>query len=176
VSDNTALVTDASATATQKTLDDYSAGVMAHIAGDWGGHNQIKAYSGFFLEPVTGHQVSTSYLRLCLRHGSTDRVVSIPAFLISTAPTSGSTPIIISQPLGQAVTAGAIVTFRVAVGSLTAVTYQWRKNGLDLTGQTTATLVIPKIETGDQGLYSVAVSNANGATVSAAAALTVAYA
>ncbi|HEY5912439.1 MAG TPA: immunoglobulin domain-containing protein [Verrucomicrobiae bacterium] len=53
------------------------------------------------------------------------------------------------------------------------VTYQWRHDGADLPGQTTALLVVPNITTNETGGYTVVVSNVFGRAESSVATLTV---
>jgi hypothetical protein len=51
--------------------------------------------------------------------------------------------------------------------------YQWRKNGLDLPGETQKVLVLSNLQMGDAGSYSVRVSNTAGSETSQASVLTV---
>lgn len=66
---------------------------------------------------------------------------------------------------GSSVNPGVEVTLSIPVTSSVAVTYQWRKNGIGLQGQTSPTLVFTA-EQLDEGSYTVAVSNVAGTTVS----------
>jgi hypothetical protein len=51
--------------------------------------------------------------------------------------------------------------------------YQWRKNGLDLSGKTQKVLVLSNLQVGDAGSYSVRVSNTAGSETSQASVLTI---
>jgi N-acyl-D-amino-acid deacylase len=82
-----------------------------------------------------------------------------------------ATPEIITAPLSQNVDPGATVTFAVAVSSVTAPTYQWFKDGVAIPGASGATLNINGVTAADLGAYYVIVTNAAGATESAAATL-----
>jgi hypothetical protein len=68
-------------------------------------------------------------------------------------------------------TGGTIKLQVAAVGG--GVTYQWKKNGSDLTGQTSSSLTIPGITSANAGTYTVVASNGSGNQTSAAEAITV---
>ncbi len=81
-------------------------------------------------------------------------------------------PRIISQPQTQTVLRGATLTLEVlADGS--ALSYQWRLNGLNIEGANASTLSLQDLQTFQAGVYSVLVSNAVGTVLSAPASLTV---
>ncbi len=68
------------------------------------------------------------------------------------------TPSITTQPATQVICAGNNVTFSVAANG-TALTFQWKKGGVDIFGATSSTYTISPVSSGDAGNYSVAVSN-----------------
>ena len=81
-------------------------------------------------------------------------------------------PVIILHPDNLSVAAGASAAFSIsAVG--TSFKYQWKKNGMAISGATGSTYTIPSAQTSDAGSYTVTVSNAAGGVTSNAAALTV---
>lgn len=91
---------------------------------------------------------------------------------INTVPTIGT------PPTAKSVKQGQTATFSVtATGS--NLTYQWRKDDIDLvdggniSGATTATLVLLNVSTADIGNYSVVVSNAAGQKTSTPVSLNV---
>src|ERR1051326_924360 len=90
-----------------------------------------------------------------------------------TTATPGQFPLITSQPSSLNLGVGSTATFSVAASGAGPLSYQWRFNGANIAGATDATLIIPSISPANQGLYSVLVSNGAGATLSAAASLTV---
>jgi len=100
--------------------------------------------------------------------GSTgSAVVTITVNPAATAPT------ITTQPANQTVTAGQTATFSV-VASGTGLSYQWRKNGTNISGATSSSYTTPATATTDSGsTFSVAVSNAGGSVTSNNATLTV---
>ncbi len=83
-------------------------------------------------------------------------------------------PAFTSQPSNQSVTAGASVTFTVAASGSPSPTFQWRKDGTALLGQTSSSLTLTNVQTGDAGAYTAVASNSAGSVTSAAATLTVA--
>ena len=81
------------------------------------------------------------------------------------------------QPQTQLAFLGEAVSFNVATFGSLPVSYQWRKNGKNLTdtgsvsGSKTRTLLLTNIVIADAALYSVVVSNSYGTVTSANAAL-----
>lgn len=74
-----------------------------------------------------------------------------------------------SQPLAQQVNSGNSAVFQVVASSVLPLTYQWRKNGIDLPGETNPTLTLTNATTSNNGDYSVFVSsNATSVTSTAA--------
>lgn len=88
-------------------------------------------------------------------------------------------PTINTQPVSKTVNPGVNTTFTVAATGSGALSYQWKKNGANLAnstkygGVTTATLTITNVQQTDVGNYNVNVTDANGTTASASAALAV---
>lgn len=82
-------------------------------------------------------------------------------------------PTITTQPAAQSVGVGSSVTFTVAASGTSPFTYQWHKDGADLTGATAATLTLNNVQLTDAGSYSVTVTNSLGSADSSPAALTV---
>ena len=69
-------------------------------------------------------------------------------------------------PLRPTVQAGTIVLFETTVSSATPpLSYQWRRNGVDITGATGPTYTLGGAQLGDDGtVFTVVVSAANGVT------------
>jgi uncharacterized repeat protein (TIGR03803 family) len=88
-------------------------------------------------------------------------------------------PAVLSQPISQSKAVGATALFQVSVTSLNQVTYQWQKNGTNITdngnvvGATTSMLTISDVSQDDAAIYSVVVSNANFSISRSNATLTV---
>ena len=80
---------------------------------------------------------------------------------------------ITTQPVGQTVDPNASVSFTVAAGGTGPISYQWRKNGSNIVGATSASYTIASAQQSHEGDYSVVVSNAFSSATSDAATLTV---
>ena len=80
---------------------------------------------------------------------------------------------VVTPPADQVAALGGSVTFSVVAGGTPPLAYQWRFNGTDLSGATNASLVLTNVQPTDNGVYTVAVSNAFGVALSAEARLRV---
>ncbi len=89
------------------------------------------------------------------------------------APFVSAAPAIATHPAATSASVGGSVTLSVSATGTGPFTYQWRKDGAALAGQTGATLTLSSVAASDAGSYSVVVTNALGSTPSNAAALTV---
>ena len=88
-------------------------------------------------------------------------------------------PQITQQPLSRTNNAGTTATFSVVATSPTPFSYQWKKNGNNLSdggnisGSTNSTLTINTVSNMDMATYSVCVSNIAGFVLSSNATLTI---
>ncbi len=83
------------------------------------------------------------------------------------------TPAFTSQPTSQSVAVGANVTFTAAASGTPTPTYQWRKEGVNISGATSATLTLSSVATSAAGTYTVMATNSVGSATSNGAVLTV---
>ncbi|MES2594212.1 MAG: immunoglobulin domain-containing protein [Verrucomicrobiota bacterium] len=88
----------------------------------------------------------------------------------------GGAPAIVRQPAPRSVATGSPVSFTVQATGAHELSYQWRKAGKPILGETNPILAIASSQKADAAAYSVVVSNAFGSITSDAVALTVAAA
>jgi hypothetical protein len=80
-------------------------------------------------------------------------------------------PTITTQPVAQSVPLGGSAMFTVVAAGSAPLTYQWRLNGVALTGASSASLAVSNLQSTHYGAYSVVVSNAAGSVVSSSVQL-----
>ncbi len=85
----------------------------------------------------------------------------------------GAPPAITTHPQSRTVTVGETVTFTVVATGTAPLSYQWRKDGQPLAGQTGDTLTLANVQAAQAGSYTVVVSNSAGQATSNPAVLTV---
>lgn len=109
--------------------------------------------------------------------GSYTVTVTNPAGTATSAPAVLTAinvpPSIVTPPLSRVTGVGEPVTLAVTVDGSAPFTYQWRRNGADLPGQTSATLTLNPVTEASTGNYAVTVANAYGSVTSADAVLKV---
>ena len=89
------------------------------------------------------------------------------------AVTPVAKPTITAPPVSQTVEAGKTATFMVTATGGGTLAYQWKKNGVDVSGATSNPYTIAAAMADDGSKYSVAVTNTAGTTTSSEATLTV---
>jgi uncharacterized repeat protein (TIGR01451 family) len=139
---------------------------------------QVSTNGGATFTDIPGATSATySHTAVASENGNLYRAVFTNA--CSTATTNGAilnvtkAPAITAPPLSKTVCAGTPVTFSVtATGG--ALTYQWRRNGVPLTGATGPSLTIARVAATDSGTWDVVVSGACSPSItSTGATLTV---
>lgn len=101
--------------------------------------------------------------------------VSIHAYGFSNreAASRNVAPTVTVQPLGTIVAQGLPVQLVVSAAGFPAPTFQWRFNGTNIAGATSATNVIAQASAGNAGNYDVIVSNSLGSSTSTVARVVV---
>ena len=123
---------------------------------------------------AAGDLTGDGRLDLAVANNGSNNVSILVAFRAS------SLPAISLQPEAQSVIAGAAASFSVSATSPTAFTFQWQRNGVDLTndgvvsGATTSTVSFSSAALSDNGsALTCVVTNSCGSTVSNPAGLAV---
>jgi len=132
------------------------------------------ATSASYTTPATSVADSGSLFSVVVSNAAGSSGPSADALLtVNAAPTPVS---ITTQPADTTATAGQTATFSVVASGSGPLAYQWRKNGVAITGATAASYTTPALVAGDNNaLYTVVVSNGTPSSVtSSAARLTVA--
>jgi hypothetical protein len=93
---------------------------------------------------------------------------------ILTVNAAAVAPAIITQPSNQSVTAGQTAMFSVVATGTAPLSYQWRKNTLNIVGATASSYTTPATTSADNGAkFDVVVSNSVSSLTSSQATLTV---
>ena len=133
------------------------------------------ATSSTYTTPATSSADNAAVFTVVVTNG-TGSVTSSSATLTVTAAAPVA-PAISAQPTAQSIAAGASATFSVTATGTGTLSYQWKKNGSNITGgmgATTNTYTTPAMGYAGNGAeYSVVVSNGAGSVTSSSATLTV---
>jgi plastocyanin len=98
-------------------------------------------------------------------------VVSAPAILTVTQ----QAPVITAQTTNRTAVVGANVIFQVLAVAGPRPTYQWQRDGVNISGANNAGIILTNVSRADEGNYVVVVSNPLGSVTSQPMRLTVVY-
>lgn len=121
--------------------------------------------SSYEIDPVTGDDPGAYSCEVTNVCGG---VLSAEAMLELLPPTD-----ITGQPSSQNACPGDEVTFTVTAGGAGTLTYQWKKDGTDISGAESASHVIDPVSAGDAATYTCVVTGTCGSVTSQGATLTV---
>jgi hypothetical protein len=126
------------------------------------------ATSASYTTPATAASDNGSSFTVTVT-GAAGSVTSNAAILTVNAP-----PSITTQPASATVNVGQTASFSVAAGGTAPLTYQWKKNGVAISGATSASYTTPATASSDNGAqFTVTITNGFGSVTSNAATLTV---
>lgn len=160
------------------TASTDNTGVMGYKVfrnGAYAGSTPNTEYVDADLQPGTSY----SYRVSAYDSSGNESAQSSPPAVAATLP-DADPPVITQHPEPQNVCASLTATFTVAATGSGTLSYQWQKDGADLSnvghysGVTTTILTVSDLETIDEGDYRCVVTNAYGTATSNTAALTVA--
>ncbi|MBL9201053.1 MAG: hypothetical protein JNL39_11130 [Opitutaceae bacterium] len=149
----------------QTTIPAGLAGVVAIAAG--GFHSIALRADGTIAAWGSAVSAQTNVPR------SLPRSFAIAASSRSGLALAGTSVQFATQPQAQAIALGGDVSFNAAASGLGPVSYQWRKDGVGITGATAATLTLRGVTAAQAGVYDVVVTDALGSVVSAGGRLTI---
>ena len=130
------------------------------------------ATANWFTTPATAVDDNGARFQAVVANDS-GSATSVAATLMVNAAPAG--PTLTVQPVDRAVVAGQPVSFTVTATGTPPLSYQWKKNGVDVAGATIASFAMPAAISPDCGAsFSVVVRNGAGSVTSNAATLTVA--
>jgi len=118
---------------------------------------------------VTGLAAGTREVNVTARDFDGNTVSQ--SFTITVTP-GFQPPAITKHPLSVVTNAGKAVSFSVTATG-TGITYQWRRGGSILTGQTAPKLTLTNPQAGDAGVYDVVVTGGGRSVTSSGATLTI---
>ena len=138
------------------------------------GTNIPGATSSSYITPATSMADTNATYSVSVSN-TEGQVTSSNAALTVTAVVVA--PTITRQPAAQTITAGQTATFTVTATGTGTLSYQWRKNGVNITGgsgATTNSYTTPDMGyAGNGAVYSVVVTDSAGSATSSTATLTV---
>jgi Immunoglobulin I-set domain len=135
------------------------------------GVNISGATASSYTTPVTTTTDNGSAFSVVVTNSAGSATSNNATLTVNAASTA---PSITSQPANQTVTAGQTANFSVAAIGTSPMSYQWRKNGVSISGATASSYTTPATTSTDSGsAFSVLVTNSAGSASSNNATLTV---
>ena len=130
-------------------------------------YSDIKSYESFS-QTVSVPSAGVYYIQVQAQPiWFSERQYSIAATFAPLVPT------ITTQPTDQNAITGSTVTFAVTANGIPPLYYQWRKNGVPITGATNSSLRFATVASTDAGTYFATITNSGGTAISSSAVLTV---
>ncbi len=129
------------------------------------------ATSNWYTLPAASPEDSGATFRAVASSDSGIATSAEAKLTVSAAPVE---PAVVAQPADQAAIAGQAASFSVTATGDAPLSYQWRKNGVNISGATNASILLPVALTADSGAtFTVLVANRSGTVTSAPATLSV---
>jgi len=111
---------------------------------------------------------------LAIRHVSTDKFMFwMDDLAFNSTVASGNAAVIVTDPTSTSACSGTSVTFTVTASGDATITYQWQKNGVNISSATSASYTIASVSASDAATYRCVVTNSFGTDTSNGAVLTV---
>ena len=103
----------------------------------------------------------------------TNALGSVTSGPIVLAVTAATAPRLNSSPSSTSVYVGSTLSISSSFSSSTAVSYEWRRNGVVISGATQSGYAKANVQSGDAGSYTVTATNFAGSTTSNAVTVTI---
>lgn len=134
----------------------------------------LQANQPYYIEALAKEGTGGDNLSVSVLGGGIDGNLPIPGQYLSSDKTVGALTIT-SQPQSQTVDERGSVMFRVYADGTPPYTYQWKRDGADIAGETGLSYTVPSAAVSDDGaVFSVVVTGGQGSATSDDAVLTVA--
>ncbi len=156
-------------TATYTCTATYSNGTSKTVTPTWSISAGISYASITSSGVLTGKEAGTATIQAKYTEGGVTKTVTMNVTVNAVVVK----PSITTQPKSQTVNEGSSVTFDVTATGTDPLSYQWKKDGSNISGATSASYTISSAKTSDAGSYTVTVSNSAGSVTSSTATLTV---
>jgi len=137
------------------------------------GHNIGADYYNFTRQVTITFGTSGTYVFTGAVHDSAGSGWQVGPGQVTITVSAATAPTITTHPASATKNAGFDVGFSVSASGTTPFTYQWKKNGTNITGATSQTLILSNLATSAAGGYTVVVTNSAGNATSNSATLTV---
>ena len=133
--------------------------------------NISGATSASYTTPATVSGDNGAAFRVVVTNSAGSATSNAATLTVTAAPVR---PSITTQPANQTTSAGQTATFSVVAAGTAPLTYQWEKNGANISGATSASYTTPAAVSGDNGAtFRVVITNSAGNLTSNSATLTV---
>ena len=165
--------TNHAVTAGQTATFTVVAAGTAPLSYQWqkNGVNIVGATATSYTTPGTTTSESGSRFAVVVKNTRGSVTSAAATLTVNAAPVG---PRITASPANRTVTAGQTATFTVVAAGTAPLSYQWQKNGVNISGATGASYTTPGTTTSESGSrFAVMVKNTGGTVTSAAATLTV---
>ncbi len=164
----------ATVTSGQKASFSVTATGATPLAYQWqrGGTAISGATASIYTTPATTSADSGAQFRVVVSNSKGTVTSHTAALTVSSTPASA--PRISTHPANQETVVGESATFEVAATGSAPMSYQWLKNGSNISGATSPSYTTPATSSVDNNAqFSVRVSNSAGSATSNSATLTV---
>lgn len=145
------IVSVASSAVADPSVTSYQWEKSANGTSGWAA---VSGATSATLEFVPAAFSDNGYYRVLATNANGSTLSSVAQVTINYPP-----PLIVQQPLPAGVSSGSDVTFSVTAFGIGTLSYQWRKDGVDLLGETSSSLSLTAVDAADAGDYTVLVTD-----------------